>query len=573
MPRNRLRSDEKSRTNKLNSIQNEVQNLLKSGDKMDVEQVARLRSKYRDENIIDQINDSYNEQLSDLRRKARKFAKVIRRKYEHKPLNKLLRKAYKYKKHYKLSDGEFREFQRIYEQEMLGQNTQTSLERHRTRIGRTLGEPITTSGHSLKIDDDELAVLDQILQFHSLTQTIHNQVMLQCMIYDDCAPEALTGKIRDDKTGLIANPASHVHPIIAAMFLPKIKILEEHMLYSNIANIIKVRHEGKNIVTKPDYQVMYDLINDPNDIVCNVSSPLTDLFNRCALQKEIWEAVYNLRNGRYYHSNLSSFLNALNNCRVNQYDAPDLIYNQDEGAILRRILSAFSFRPTIVSTIPMSQMVVETNVYARQPVLTNVTSIPMINIRLPLNIPGSVTAAVDLEDSLTQNTWYLENGSVINKQQSIIYSKGVLFFYVNRRFKSVNARLLFHPRKFSNLPLTMSGYEKLNNLPVTFNRSIDIMGDTYNLRSVVTIKTSNLTDTKDLIIGSHALVCSKDSKCHYIYDPIGAAVTNANGESNDPITELVPDTGVEDFESRVRTRGTIFMYHKEADSGNNPLYY
>jgi len=393
------------------------------------------------------------------------------------------------------------------------------------------------------------------------------------MIYDDCAPEALTGKIRDDKTGLIANPASHVHPIIAAMFLPKIKILEEHMLYSNIANIIKVRHEGKNIVTKPDYQVMYDLINDPNDIVCNISSPLTDLFNRCALQKEIWEAVYNLRNGRYYHSNLSSFLNALNNCRVNQYDAPDLIYNQDEGAILRRILSAFSFRPTIVSTIPMSQMVVETNVYARQPVLTNVTSIPMINIRLPLNIPGSVTAAVDLEDSLTQNTWYLENGSVINKQQSIIYSKGVLFFYVNRRFKSVNARLLFHPRKFSNLPLTMSGYEKLNNLPVTFNRSIDIMGDTYNLRSVVTIKTSNLTDTKDLIIGSHALVCSKDSKCHYIYDPIGAAVTNAAGESNDPITELVPDTGVEDFESRVRTRGTIFMYHKEADSGNNPLYY
>jgi hypothetical protein len=36
-------------------------------------------------------------------------------------------------------------------------------------------------------------------------------------------------------------------------------------------------------------------------------------------------------------------------------------------------------------------------------------------------------------------SWYLENGIVIPKQNQIVYSREVIFFYVNRRFQSIHS--------------------------------------------------------------------------------------------------------------------------------------
>src|SRR4029079_8840924 len=91
-----------------------------------------------------------------------------------------------------------------------------------------------------------------------------------------------------------------------------------------------------------------------NDVVCEINSPIADLKNRYKVQINLWETVLKLRNGSYYEADpISEFLTTLNACRNNLYDNADLAYNQDEGAILRRLLSVFSLRPTIIYTKPV----------------------------------------------------------------------------------------------------------------------------------------------------------------------------------------------------------------------------
>ena len=571
--------------NKVNIIEQEVKNLFKNKG-ISTTDLHKLRNKFKDDKVVDDIYDAYYDQLKKITKRAKKFAKVILRKYNHLPLYKALKKAYKYKKYYKLSDAEFNEFQRIFEQELTGyQENYSERNYDRTLIGKTLGEVPVTDREGLKVSDKELVVLQEILRLHAQTKILHSQVMFQSLTYRDCALEAITGELYIGNKILTANPANHVHPIIAAMFLPKIQILDEHFLFANIAHIVKCKHENKPIMTKPDYELYYDLVTDPNDVVCEIGSPLTDLRNRCVLQKDIWDAVLNLRNGRYYQTNMANFLSAVDNCRINMYDTPDLVYIQDEGAIIRRILSAFSFRPTIVSTIPISNMIiVENNPYSRPPAIANVTAIPMVTLRLPLYTTNN-SLAVQLDDALTQSHYYLEQNAIIPKHQAIIYSRGVLFFYVPRRYQAVNVARMLKPYNFTRLPMTVAGFEKLNTKIVNFNSSMEIMKDVYNLRSVIVVETSPFEATKDLIIGTTALIVkNKDleknifKNYYWIYDPLVASLQKDDKSRLPPITELKynrplnDNSSTETFYERASKRGTIFMYEKELDTTENPFY-
>lgn len=580
-------------TDKLNIIEQEVKKMFKSGaGNITLNELNKLREKYRDEKIVDEIYDAYYAQLKKVTKRAKKFAKVILRKYHNIPLHKALKKAIKYKKHYKLSDAEFTEFQRIYEQQLVGYQDNTGLQRYeRTRIGRTLGDVPISETEPLRVSDKELVVLQEILVLYAQTKMLHSQIMVQSITYRDCAPEALTGKLHDANGNIGANPANHVHPIIAAMFLPKINILDEHMLFANIAHIIKSKHEKRPIVTRPDYELYYDLITDPNDIVCDVESPLTDLRNRCILQKDIWDAVLNLRNGRYYQHNMTNFLTAVDNCRMNIYDTPDLVYVKDEGAILRRILSAFSFRPTVVSTMPISHLEIENNPYSRPPVIANVTAIPMVTLRLPLHTQANTTA-IHLNDSLTQAHWYMEHTTIVPKQQAIIYSRGVLFFYVNRRYQSINVATMMRPHNFTRLPMTLAGFEKLNTKSVNFKDVMEIMTDKYNLRSVVLVDTAAnnancpSNAATNLIVGTTAEIMLHPNLArgitqtnYWLYDPLRAALKQNDQSSFDPIMgidgerPIYSNNNVETFHERARKRGSIFIYQKVSDGAStNPFY-
>ncbi|MBA42461.1 MAG: hypothetical protein CMF62_00440 [Magnetococcales bacterium] len=553
-------------------IQQKVNEIFKSG-KDDYAALAHLRGQFGDEDVVDAVFEAYKDRQEMLVNKARKFKELIMSRYSSHNLSfpDLLKKARKYKKKYELSDSEFQYFLNLALTDKLYKNLQFMLPN--TTMSRTLGYGATlATSDRLRVPANEMDVLQDILKMHGETRTLHSNLVLQTLEYKDCAPEALVGQFRPQRD----DPYSYVHPIVAALFLPKVQVLEEHMLLSNMAELIKRKHEGKQLLTKPNFDLYWSLITDPNDTVCDLESPMRDLKTRVQLQTRLYDSVLNLRQGKYYQDKLNEFLVALDSCKNNIYDAPDLTYVKDEGTMLRRLLGAFSLRPTTVSTVPFFGYVTS-NPHISPRSVNQVTHVPMITMRLPHG--GSKSGlSVHLKEAISQAQWYVENRMLVPKTQNIIMSREVLFFYVGRRYQTINVGRASHPYNFTKLPMTVSGHEALNDMTVNYDEVIQLGDESFQLRSVVFVERSKAM--KNLITGCTAGIIQPldipngryEEGC-FLYDPQGAAIMENMGSGseykrNPPITQI-PKTDpwenvghVESFSTAASTRGTIFMYQR-----------
>lgn len=473
-----------SRSNQKNkesmSVDDEVQKLFRrNGGKINQQEFQNLRNKYGNEELVDKIQRAFIEKHNEISKRAKKFATLIREKYSNTqyPFHVLLEKAIKYKNKHGLSDDEFVEFQRIYENELVGLRSPEVFTPN-TNIMKVLGNVnVNLQGFMGKLSDNDYKVLQEILKLHASTKPLHSQVLLQSIQYQDCGIEALTGSY--DRN--IHNATNHVHPVVAALFLPKIELLENHFLRSNIANIVKTRYNNENFTSVSDLELFYALTRDPNDIVCDVKSTLSDLHNRALLQNQLWNAVLSLRNGQYYNSSFREFISTVDVCRLNKHDTPDLVYGRYDGTILKRLLSAFSFRPTVVATMPMYQ-IFSTNPY-QQNIKPTVTYVPMINLKLGPSMNNN--QPIELNDALQQQQFFLENGNIVQKHTSLIYSRGVLIFFVDRRANIIQTFNSTNPVAILNFPTTVSGFERLNDREVDAKDVISLRDDIYKLRSVV----------------------------------------------------------------------------------------
>jgi hypothetical protein len=354
-------------------------------------------------------------------------------------------------------------------------------------------------------------------------------------------------------------------------------------LYSNIAGIVKARYNGEALTNKPDYELFYALTNDPNDVVCDSRSSIMDLLTRAQLQNQLWNNVLNLRNGQYYSAAFREFVGTVDMCKLNKQDNPDLIYGRYDGTILKRLLSAFSFRPTVVSTTPVYQ-IVNVNPY-QQNVRPVVTGVPMINLRIPASINDN--SPVALNDALEQQQYFLENGVLVPRHTSLIYSRGVLFFFVDRRSNILRYNDM-QPFNVQRLPIAVSGFERLNDREVEYEEEIKIRGDVYQLRSVVVAEVNNNSAERNMVIGSSAIFMLHTSpekgvmyREYFMYDPIGVAdaVPGPTGvlTNRTPVTQLYGTAGVSEagnsFNEMARQRGVIFMYELVKDASEGVVMY
>jgi hypothetical protein len=217
-------------------------------------------------------------------------------------------------------------------------------------------------------------------------------------------------------------------------------------------------------------------------------------------------------------------------CRLNKYDNPDLVYGRHDGTILKRLFSAFSFRPTTVVTLPVS------SIFAYNPYSQNlrptVTSIPMVNIRaakgasMPLAF-GS--PAADASKSVTSDTvgkrlptpftsalqqvlGFIEGDQFVNRVTKVMYSREVLVFYVDRRTFRYNIGT--NPVNVTRLPTAIAGFEHINTDPLTVEEEIDVDGDKFELLSVVCAKTNDKVGGDEVsanyVIGSETYLFNND---------------------------------------------------------------
>ena len=534
-------------------------------------------------------NEKGNEKdkLQNVYKKAKKFKQLVYDKYSHLnlPFSEMLRKAKKYARKYQISDDDFDMFKMFA---FTDKQSPYALMLPQTPMSKALGYDVSlTPSSKMNVKPEDIATVREIVDvMYPTTRPLHSQIVMQSLQYRDCAPEAITGKFNPEKH----NNFAYIHPIVAALFLPKVQYLDEQILLSNIGYLVKSKYEGTQIMSKPDYDLYWAMISDPNDGACNVENAVKDLKYRYDLQIKMWEDVLCLRQGKYYTDMASviKFSQTLDKCRLNIYDAPDLAYVKDEGTILRRILSAFSIRPTLISTnrlysSPIGMQYGFNSAIPELPGLANagnVTQVPMIVLRLPPNTQGmgvTTGGAITLASALNQPEWFIENKILVPKSRQLIHSRDVLFFYVNRRYQTTNIAYLGAPCTFNAFPMTISGWEKLNDSTVNADQILTIQNEDYVLRSIVTVDTIDQQGQK-VITGSSTMIyipidydtgITQDTRI--LYDPasVSRKLLTATGEyeRNDPIQWIPKEAAIygnqDSWGLRSRTRGTIYMYVKK----------
>jgi hypothetical protein len=566
----------------------------------DYRAMIRLKQKYNDNKMVDAVFDAFKKKTRDMNKYASKFKQLILQKYGKQNLSQrqLIEKAKKYAKHHNIADNHVNLFVKkvLFDEDSHfdGYTAQYNVMPN-TPITKLLGQAsIYQETIALNYSATDAPILNEIIRLEEATKGLHRRIVLQSITYEDCSITVIEGmnhvehyKIKDNY--------SFIHPIIAALFIPKVPVLEKIMLMANIGTIVSTKNKGKYPNTQPDNELYWNFLHDPSESVCDANNALVDLKNRFILQTKIWDSVMHIRQGHFYDERAYTLLDALDNCDDRFFDYPDLALVQDEGTIMKKILGAFGLRTIVASTSIIyngnsayNQLVFrDPFLNSASPNVMSLMTIPMLVLRLPLKISGvQQQMNTSLNDTFTQVQWFVNpDKSIVPKAQTIIHAEDVIFFYVVRRHQSVELRKLGMKCNFTTLPMTISHLETLNNAPVDFDFNIDVADDSYTLRSVVCVQTAPKTK---LIVGSTALILKPASvaeqefedRC-YIYDPISATIGYRNDAGQvvhpSPLLKISkmdlplpqPATATDgtfryypSFHQIARTQGTIFMYVK-----------
>ncbi len=549
------------------TVDNEVANLFKLQNKNQfANAMAALRQRYKDEDLVNKIQELFVSRHSGIVKSAKKFAAAVKAKYaaQNVPFHFLLLKARAHAKKHNLTEAEFAEFQRIYEQELAGSGSMEVV-MPETNLMKVLGTVSNGTDNHFNVNEDDYRNLQEIIKLHDTSKTLHSQVILQSILYGGFSetadlmtlPLEMASAEYDSK---FMNPVQFIHPVVAALFVPKFDIIESHFLYSNMAGIVKARYNRTPILTKPDYELFYNLVTDPNDIVCDMRTPVGDLLHRCNLQNHLWNMVLHLRNGQIYTPATQDFITAIDVCRLNKHDNPELLYGRHDGTIIKRLFSAFSFRPTTVSTVPL-QTGFAYNPYSMviRPVVGN---IPMINIRV-----GSIDPKKkELKDALDVEQEFIEGNMVTTRKTTVMYSRQIIVFYIDRRLINVlQGRTTFN---LLSLPTSVAGVERINLTELEVKEDIQVGSDSsdmYKLVSAVCYKTESAktlseADTKEFATGSYTIFKGGNSGTDYVkYDP----------QSRNKYPIYRDDTAANHMKA-IKTCASVLIYRHATSKGEIP---
>jgi len=555
-----------------NIIEMEINNLFKKKAVLNRKELEYLKSKYSNETeLVDKIQKAFLERYNKINKKAKKFAFLIKTKYDTSlyPYHVLLDKARKFKDKYNLTNEEYAEFIRIFEKEMAGKTTEMILPDNQIKkIFGSINIDFSPDSTKFKFNPEDFKILQDIFKLRGSSEMLHTQVILQSVQYQDLDNILISENLNRSSN---QNPSHHIHPVLVAMFAPRINLFEQVFLHSNLARIIEQRRKEEPFSTHADLVLFDRLTKDPSYIECDHSSILLDLYNRCKVQQHLWHNVLHLRNGYYFDASFTEIIPLLDLCKLNKYDTPDSIYGRFDNIIIRRLFSIFVLRPTIVTTLPLLG-IDGMNPYAHK-MIPQISRISMINLRIPTKLLND-DDEYNLEDLLVNQHLVYENNVLVKRQTNIVASDDVLVFSIDRRanlIKYSTSRGINLPQ----LPLAISGLERLNKTPVLFNLNLSLRDDNYNLRSVILAEETEL-QTKEVVVtgSSTVLIIPKDEANNtfspelFIYNPhkLNRVVPGSTNITINPISSLNFPEGEADIMDKCQKNGLIFIYQIEKPS-------
>jgi len=379
----------------------------------------------------------------------------------------------------------------------------------------------------------------------------------------------------------------HIHPLIFALFFPKIIAAEERMLRANFGRLCAQRAQAflkssvayERYITEDataDNILAADISKDPNSLAYfSDDKPIENLLKRFKIQIKLWENVESLRRGRLFSQSkfdevdaISGFITELNSYEWTYFDSPDMFQVQDEGSILKKLLAVFSWRPifSIIQTVPPTM-----GGRAEGGMIDQASAVfmytPLINVNLHANfynIESSVKKVTDLESTFTYSNWYMEHKMWVPKVFKVIDCTDVLFFNINR--KSHTPAL---EQSGANIGLNYVNVSPFAGIKTIMKQAIQaydplpLAGKLFRRRSAVCAKVIELSTSGTSYneqIGTIALVSADDGTL-FVYDPL--AVTEQ--ASNNMAVYTIPGSGTDDepgYEELLSTLGTIIVYTK-----------
>ena len=573
------------------SVKAEVDRLIRAGQyQLSTAEAVKLRDKFKDSAMFELVMEHLNESHQKILNVAKKYYKYAQTQLlgGNKTIDYVLKQSIPFAKKVPLTDAEIDAFRRLVEEMIEGKiPTESSTYRHVSSVGSLFGISSVEQVESMKdnLSSGDFAKVQDIMRLESEQKQLYQQIVLQSVQYQDCDLMALSGKFDPERH----NAYSHVHPLIAALYLPKFDVLERTTIHAHLAAIIKARFNREPIVNQVDKELFENIIYTNRREVCSMN-PSEDLYKRVKLQYAIWNSVLALRTGRYYNAN-SDFVTTLDQCHLTHVSPSNTIVN-DEGASLRRILGGFGLN-TILFKLKADPQMYSTNVNLgpslfipttreeERTSLDSMITIDMADYRSRQNVP------YDINEALTQRTYYLdEKDRYISVQTEVIGVHKILSVYVPRRKTSVVQRqsvgqnsIMSSLITFNQLPLTISGLSELNSYPVVAPPALRIGSYTLRKRSSLVVEVipyaapNDQTNVVELVTSTSAIIYNKDDSTTYYYNPSGVVSTiTAPGVAGaaaqvgrpDPIV-IINQNGSTDgsdlnanyLESR---QGTLFFY-------------
>jgi hypothetical protein len=583
-------------SNRKTAEYDEVESYLQTG--LPSYQVANLmKLSGKDEGEIGALVERYEESRNKIKKYIRKFIDKIERKYGELDVPELIKKGMKFARKHGFSKAEEKEF---VDQVMKGDDIyQPYPEMPYSDMSKFLGFSSVPSFMNIKPTDH--AILDEISQLFDGSKGIHGAIKQNLALYKSCSPEAITGRYDRDKH----NIAVFIHPVIVALFLPRINAIQKRMLISNVGRMVvqrsfhllkKYQAYSSQIIgpeIQADLELMTDIARDPNSMnYFSDDTPLSNLLKRFKIQIEVYKNVLSLRSGNYYSKNESDmgddYVSGLNKILQSYewtyFDSPEYYHIQDEGTFLRKLLSVFSLRPTFtqLSSLMTSSAMGYSNFGTSR--LTYVNT-PIVNVRLPrISVAGNQAVPfIRLSSALSQTEYFIENKMIIPKHKVVIHTRDLLFFYVNRRYHEIKFQNTNFNLNYMTLPGTISNLTNVNQTELHFDEKFQIGSDRepFFLRSVVVLNFIPYLDSKITTIGCSTIVINNQSPgqnlvranpVYFYYNPVTANLmfvgNNKQYTTNKPvmtIPEYKTATGP-GFYDLARKFGTIFVYSGKEDS-------
>lgn len=313
----------------------------------------QIMTEFKEKDTVKLIYKWIVKRMDYISKKASAFRDGILSRYSYLPPNKIMKKAKKYAKHLKFTQAEFELFRQMF---MINYISPLSEQDLKLEIGDNTGalarvfdiRPKEKEKGKLIFDSSESSVVESIVKAAKTNDNLYYYTFVDSINYKDCDPE----KYNMVPIKKNMKYTDCVHPVIAAMFIPKIPYFETRFIYQNIARLVQICYEHQkidNLYKNLQNSLALDK-SQYSDQTGHIITPIKDLQLRANIQISLWRVILMLRNNHVLDCDCSKLYNALSVYAPDMFVENSELLNQNSVGIIRRLYNALS-----VSTLTISR--------------------------------------------------------------------------------------------------------------------------------------------------------------------------------------------------------------------------